>query len=58
MTPLELINHSRLCSLNEVRTKLERLQKRRPDEYEVIENFLLSCKPNEKFKSVEPAVDP
>jgi hypothetical protein len=44
MTVTELLNHSRLCTLNEVRLRLERLRETRPDEYEIIENFILSCK--------------
>lgn len=45
MTVTELLNHSRLCTLEEVRLRLERLQRTQPKEYEVVENFILSCKP-------------
>lgn len=45
MTVTELLNHSRLCTLEEVRIRLERLRENRPAEYEIIENFILSCKP-------------
>jgi hypothetical protein len=45
MTPLDLINHIRQCSLAEFRTKLEKLQTRHPEHYEVLENFILSLKP-------------
>lgn len=58
MTPTELINHSRLCPLGEVRLKLEKLQRANPENYLIVENFILSCKPDEKFKDKEPALDP
>jgi hypothetical protein len=47
MSPLDLINHIRQCSLEEVRLKLERLQSRQPDLYLIVENFFLSCEPKE-----------
>lgn len=56
MNPLDLINHIRQCSLAEVRSKLERLQDRHPDEYLIVENFFLNCKAEEKFKT-EPMTD-
>lgn len=57
MTPTDLINHARLCTLEEVRLKLERLQVRDPEKYEVVENFLLSCKPTIRPPK-ELAIDP
>lgn len=58
MTPTELINHSRLCPLDEVRRKLEKLQRANPEHYEIVENFILSCKTDDKFQPKEPALDP
>lgn len=56
MTPTELLNRSRLCTLEEVRLKLERLQLRDPEKYEIVENFFLSCKVR-IVPSKEPAED-
>jgi len=46
--PLTLINHIRLCDLGEVRSRLEQLQESYPDQYLVVEKFLLSCQPKKK----------
>lgn len=54
MTPLNLINHLRLVPLSELRSKLEKLQSRHPDHFEIVENFIVSCEP----RKVEPATDP
>jgi hypothetical protein len=54
MNPLDLINHIRQCNLGEVRSKLERLERFHPDEYLVVENFILSCKPDNPLKDVVP----
>lgn len=50
MNPLDLINHLRQCDLEEVHIKLGLLQKRHPDQYEIVENFILSLKPKESME--------
>jgi hypothetical protein len=50
MNSLDLINHLRQCSLEEFHTKLDKLQTRHPEKYEVLENFILSLKPKEPLK--------
>lgn len=45
MTPTELLNHLRLCTLEEIRGKLERLQTNYPEQFDVVSDFMRSCIP-------------
>lgn len=56
MNPLELINHLRQVPLATIREKLTQLQSRHPEHYEVVENFILSCKADATYRG-EPMVE-
>jgi hypothetical protein len=51
--PLDLINHIRQCSLEEVRLRLANLRRYYPDAYQVVVDFLLSCNPKKPHGPTE-----
>jgi hypothetical protein len=50
MTPTDLINHLRQVPLATIREKLQQVSERHPEHFEIIENFILSCKPDPKYR--------